>query len=149
MGKYDDIIDLPHHVSGRHPQMSMTDRAAQFSAFKALTGLEDDLAETARVTDRRIELSEEELAGLNEKFTRICQKEHPTVKVTYFVPDLLKDGGRYETITGTVKRVDPYEKLLVFTDRTAVKITDITEIEETGEALSGDGQQTGGGFYEN
>ena len=133
MGKYDDIIDLPHHVSVRHPQMSMIDRAAQFSAFKALTGLEDDLAETARVTDRKIELSEQELAILNEKFTRICRKEHPDVKVTYFVPDLYKDGGRYETITGTVKRVDLYEKLLLFTDRTAVKINDITDIEETDE----------------
>ena len=133
MGKYDDIIDLPHHVSGRHPQMSMTDRAAQFSAFKALTGLEDDLAETARVTDRRIELSEEELSILNEKFTRICQKEHPAVKVTYFVPDLFKEGGRYEIITGTVKRIDPYERLLIFTDKKTVKIGNIMDIEETGE----------------
>ena len=133
MGKYDDIIDLPHHVSVRHPQMSMIDRAAQFSAFKARTGLEDDLAETARVTDSRIELSEQELAILNEKFTQICRKEHPDVKVTYFVPDFYKDGGRYETITGTVKRVDLYEKLLIFTDRTAVKINDITDIEETDE----------------
>ena len=130
MGKYDDIIDLPHHVSVRHPQMSMIDRAAQFSAFKALTGLEDDLAETARVTDSRIELSEQELSILNEKFTQICQKEHPIVKVTYFVPDLFKDGGRYETITGTVKRIDPYEKFLIFTDRTTIKITDITDIDE-------------------
>lgn len=133
MGKYDDIIDLPHHVSLRHPQMSMIDRAAQFSAFKALTGLEDDLAETARVTDSRIELSEQELSILNEKFTRICQKERPNVKVTYFVPDLLKAGGRYETITGTVKRVDPYERLLIFTDKRTVKIDNILDIEETGE----------------
>ena len=130
MGKYDDIIDLPHHVSVRHPQMSMIDRAAQFSAFKALSGYEDTIEETARVTDRRIELSEQELSILNEKFMQIFRKEHPMVKVTYFVPDLFKDGGRYETITGTVKRVDPYEKLLIFTDRTTVKITDITEIDE-------------------
>ena len=133
MGKYDDIIDLPHHVSVRHPQMSMIDRAAQFSAFKALTGLEDDLAETARVTDSRIELSEQELSILNEKFTRICQKENPMVKVTYFVPDLFKEGGRYETITGTVKRIDPYERLLIFTDKKTVKIGNIMDIEETGE----------------
>lgn len=133
MGKYDDIIDLPHHVSLRHPQMSMIDRAAQFSAFKALTGLEDELSETARVTDSRIELSEEELERLNEKFMRICQKERPNVKVTYFVPDLLKDGGRYETITGTVKLVDPYERLLIFTDKKTVKIGNIMDIEETGE----------------
>lgn len=133
MGKYDDIIDLPHHVSVRHPQMPMIDRAAQFSAFKALTGLEDELSETARVTDRKVELSEQELAILNEKFTRICQKEHPNVKVTCFIPDLLKDGGRYEIITGTVKRVDPFEKLLVFTDKRTVKINSIMDIEETGE----------------
>ena len=113
--------------------MSMADRAAQFSAFKALTGLEDELSETARVTDSRIELSEQVLAILNEKFTRICQKERPNVKVTYFVPDLLKDGGRYETITGTVKRVDPCERLMIFTDKRTIKIDNILDIEETGE----------------
>ena len=113
--------------------MSMADRAAQFSAFKALTGLEDELSETARVTDSRIELSEQELSMLNKKFLQICRKEHPAVKVTYFVPDLLKDGGRYETITGTVKRVDPYERLIVFTDKRTVKIDNILDIEETGE----------------
>lgn len=70
---------------------------------------------------------------LNEKFLQICRKEHPAVKVTYFVPDFLKDGGRYETITGTVKRVDSYERLLIFTDKRTVKIDNILDIEETGE----------------
>lgn len=133
MGKYDDIIDLPHHVSDRHLPMSIADRAAQFSSFKALTGLEDDLLETARVTDSRMELSEHELTVLNEKFTEIMQNEHAHIKVTVFIPDPLKDGGRYETVTGTVKRVDRIERLLVLTDKTAIRMDDIADIEEIQE----------------
>lgn len=129
MGKYDDIIDLPHHVSVRHSQMPVSDRAAQFSSFKALTGLEDELTETARITDSRIELSEQELSVLNERFMRIMQDEHPAVKVTVFVPDPLKDGGRYETVSGTVKRIDETERLLIFTDKTSVRIDNIVDIE--------------------
>lgn len=132
MGKYDDIMELPHHVSARHPRMSVTDRAAQFSSFKALTGLEGELSETARVTDRRLELSEQELSVLNEKLMRIMQKEYPAVKVTVFVPDPFKEGGRYETVSGTVKRIDEAERRLVFTDESSVKTDDITDIDENG-----------------
>lgn len=133
MGKYDDIIGLPHHVSTDHPRMPRADRAAQFSAFKALTGFEDDIAEAARVTDVRAEQTDQELSALNGKFTDIMREEHPCVKVRFFVPDALKDGGRYETFTGTVKRIDMLERIIFFADRTSIKLDDVVDIEETGE----------------
>ena len=108
---YADIIGHPHWVSPTHPPMSLYDRAAQFAPFAALTGYEDMIGEEARLVDNRIELSEEELAELNRKLAllgeALRQGLHPLVSVTYFVPDPLKPGGVYETVTEKVLRVDP------------------------------------------
>ena len=100
---YADIISHPHHVSDHHPQMSLYDRAAQFAPFAALPGYDDMIAEEARPVARRIELSEEEQEQLNQKLNLISDAiaagTKPVVSITIFVPDLLKDGGRYETVT--------------------------------------------------
>lgn len=100
MGKYDDIIDLPHFVSKKYPQMSMRDRAAQFSPFAALTGYDAEIKETARLTDKRIEFDEDVLDRLNERLNilRKCLDDgdvNPDVRITYFEKDLKKDGGKY------------------------------------------------------
>ena len=93
--KYSDIIDLPHHVSTKHPHMSPEDRAAQFSPFAALTGYDDAIRETGRLTERRVELDDEELARLDEKFHILQEhlEEQPVVRFTYFKPDMRKEGG--------------------------------------------------------
>jgi len=102
MGKYDDIIDLPHHVSTTHPHMPMIDRAAQFMPFRALTGYEDAVQETARLTDEQVELTEDEKAVLDMRLQRLADEiaSRPTVTLTYFQPDRKKSGGTYVTATG-------------------------------------------------
>lgn len=100
MGKYDDIINLPHFVSKKYPQMSMRDRAAQFSPFAALTGYDAEIKETTRLTDRRIELDEDVLDKLNERLYILRKvlddgSVYPEVRITYFEKDLKKDGGKY------------------------------------------------------
>ena len=113
---YGDIIDHPHWVSPTHPPMSLYDRAAQFAPFAALTGYEDMISEEARLVDNRIELGAEELEKLNRKLNRLSEAldagERPVVTVTYFVPDPLKPGGLYETVTEAVRRVDPVNGIL-------------------------------------
>lgn len=115
--EYADIIDLPHHQSTTRKHMSLYDRAAQFAAYKALSGYEDMVNEEARHTDREIELSENEIEIINcvisDINTTIENGGHPTVTITYFKPDPHKSGGCYETITGIVKRVDPVDKNLI------------------------------------
>ena len=135
MGKYDDIIDLPHPVSEKHPHMSMYDRAAQFSPFDALTGYSESIDETARTTDRRLELSDEEKAVLDGKLSeleRLCAKARsarfygdegasfPKITVTYFVQDKelhrmsRKTGGSFLKYTGTARTADTLQGFLVF-----------------------------------
>lgn len=128
--KYDDIIELPHHVSKKHVQMSIHDRAAQFSAFAALTGHKAAIQETERLVDKKIELDENEIQLLNEKLAMIYESldQHPEVEVTYFVKDSRKDGGKYVTIEGCVKKIDVYHQLLIFEDGMRVPVEDITEI---------------------
>ena len=111
--KYKEIIDLPHPVSKKHPQMSLRDRAAQFSPFAALTGHSDAIDEAARLTDRRIELDESQIAELDGKLQIIAERigEHPTVAVTWFRPDEKKAGGAYVEKTGAVKKIDGYAVL--------------------------------------
>ena len=115
MGRYDDIIDLPHHVSTTHHRMSMLERAAQFQPFRALTGYEDAVRETARLTDDRVELTEDEKALLDGKLQRLADNlaSHPLVTVTYFQPDKKKAGGAYVTATGQLKKIDDYEGVLI------------------------------------
>lgn len=128
--RYDDIIDLPHHVSKKHPQMSLHDRAAQFSPFAALTGYEDAVGEAARLTDRRQELDEEQEARLEQQLSLLTETvgERPAIEVTYFLPDARKSGGKYVTVRGTLRRIDETEKTLIFTDGRRIAIRDIFEI---------------------
>lgn len=130
-GKYDDMLHLPHHVSPKRPQMSLADRAAQFSPFAALTGYEAAIRETERLTTERIELDESAKASLDEKLRVIVERlpEEPEVTITYFQPDVKKDGGAYLTITGAMQKLDTYESIVVMMDGTRIPIDDIVEIE--------------------
>ena len=114
---YAGIIDHPHHVSGRYPQMSLYDRAAQFAPFAALSGYHDLVSEEARLVGHRIRLSEEEISRLNRKLRVIARAAgrgaKPEVSVTYFIPDERKEGGRYETVTETVRKVDTAEEKII------------------------------------
>ena len=128
---YEDIVDLPHHVSRKHPQPTMADRAARFAPFAAITGYEEMVLEEARITDDRIELDENSKAALNEKLNMILEfiDEQPEVSITYFEPDMRKAGGAYITVIGTVKRIDEYEHLVIMTDGKKIRIDDIFGLE--------------------
>ena len=128
MTEYDDIIDLPRPKS-KHEPMPMSDRAAQFSPFAALIGYGDAIDETARLTDARIELSDEERAELDYKQQYLATLDAPTVTVTYFVPDERKSGGAYVTHTGTLKRIDEIERMMVFADGARVSLDEVIAIE--------------------
>jgi len=129
-GPYDDIIHLPHPDSAKHPRMSMEARAAQFAPFAALSGHSAAIEETSRLTDRKIELSEEAKAELDRKQQLLLDaaKAAPEISVTYFLPDAKKAGGRYVTVAGKLKRLDAYERLLILTDGTKIPLDDITEL---------------------
>lgn len=127
---YQDIINLPHHVSQKRPHMSMTDRAAQFSPFAALTGYDAAIKETARLTDHRMELNEEEQQKISERLTLLKSHldESPVVEITYFVPDERKSGGEYRTVTGVVKKLNEFHRTLVMTDGTRIPVEEIAEL---------------------
>ena len=131
VGKYDDIINLPHHVSATHPHMPMIDRAAQFQPFRALTGYEDAVHETARLTDQRVELTEDEKALLDVRLQNLADeiRSQPLVTLTYFQPDKKKAGGAYITVTGQLKKIDDYEGALVLAGGERIVIEDILEIQ--------------------
>lgn len=128
---YDDIIHLPHHVSKTRPQMSLEDRAAQFSPFAALTGYDAAILETGRLTEDKLELGEETQAILDRKQKYLAEiiASRPEVTVTYFVPDEKKSGGAYSTVTGFLKRIDEYERVLVLTDGRKIQLDAIFDIE--------------------
>lgn len=128
--KYDDIIDLPHHVSATRPRMSMIDRAAQFSPFAALTGYDAAIKETGRLTDRRIELSEDERIVLDRKQQILLDHigDRPEVSITYFVPDERKDGGAYVTVTGKVKRIDEFERCITLADGIKIPLDEVLDM---------------------
>ena len=132
MNKYEDIINLSHHVSKTRKPMSLYNRAAQFAPFAALTGYDDAIKETSRITEQRIELSEELKNMLNQKIKLISEniKLQPKVSITYFVPDNKKSGGVYKTISGNVRRIDEIEKYLLFTNKLKVYFYDIIFINE-------------------
>lgn len=127
---YEDIVNLPPHISKRHPQPSMMDRAARFAPFAAITGYEEMVLEEARVTEERVDLDEGALSLLNEKLNMIQEflDEEPEVTITYFEPDKKKSGGAYVSITGVVKRIDEYEHLVILTDGKKIRIEDIYAI---------------------
>ena len=129
---YADIIDLPHHVSKRHPQMSMEKRAAQFSPFAAMVGHDAAIRETARLIEEQLELSEDEKAVIDGKLQMIQAhiEEQPEVTVTYFHPDKKKSGGAYVTVTGSAKKVDNVSKLLLLQDGRAIPIKDIQLLQD-------------------
>ncbi len=129
--RYDDIINLPHHVSTTRSPMPLANRAAQFAPFAALTGHEDAIRETARLTGGRIELSADEQIG---------------IRVGYFCPDLAKDGGEYVTVSGWIKRVDEVDSCMILHDSSAgtrpvavhrIPLEHVVSI--TGDIFSGDG----------
>ena len=130
MDKYVHIIDLPHHVSKVRPQMTMYQRAAQFAPFAALTGHSAAISETARLTDKKIELSESECEMLNQKIAFLLAhlNEHPYVSITYFIPDSYKEGGQYTTHNGTIRSWDEYEQRLTFDDGVQIKANEIIDI---------------------
>ena len=129
-GNYDDIISLPHPEPRTHPRMSLHDRAAQFSPFAALTGHSAAIAGTGRLTDSRITLDESEMARVDAALQRLREllPQAPAVSITYFVPDERKAGGSYQTITGTARRIDTVNGVLLLTDRREIPIADIFDI---------------------
>lgn len=130
-GKYDDIIHLPRPVSQRHAPMTVQDRAAQFAPFAALTGYEDVIEESGRLTDRRIDLDEGELARLNEVLVQVKEllPEQPQVRLLCFQADSRKAGGAYRTVTGRVKKLDEYEKSLILENGSIIPLEQIFHIE--------------------
>lgn len=129
--QYDDIINLPHHVSATRPQMSMMDRAAQFSPFAALTGYDAAIKETGRLTDEKIMMDEEGLNILNMKFQILIDNlfEEPEITITYFKPDERKSGGAYIEVTGTVKKFDEFERQIMMQDGTKIPMDDVLDVE--------------------
>ena len=130
-GKYDDIINLPHPESKKRPRMSLLDRAAQFSPFAALTGHSAAIDETARLTDRKLELNEERQAELDRMWQYLLEhgKEQPRLRITYFVKDEKKAGGLYTTASDRLKKMDSYKKTILLQDGTVIYYKDIYEIE--------------------
>jgi len=128
---YSDIIHLPHHELTTRQRMPLINRAASFSPFAALTGYDEAVKETARLTDARIELDEEQKIALSDKLQMAMEKadQEPIITVTYFLPDQKKAGGAYIDYTGTIKRIDEYERKIIFIDKTVIPIDDIYAIE--------------------
>lgn len=129
--RYNEIINLPHHVSKTRPQMPMSDRAAQFAPFAALTGYDSAIRETGRLTDEKIELDEEALTALDMKFQLLMKAidEEPEASVTYFKPDQRKDGGAYLTETGTIGKIDEYQRLVIMRSCVRIPMDDILQID--------------------
>ena len=130
-GKYDDIIDLPHPTSKKHPRMSRQNRAAQFSPFAALTGYDAAIRETARITEDRRELSEDAAVELNYKISLLQQEQAGVkkIKVIYFRQDTTKDGGAYREEDGDFKRINSNEGILELTNGIQIPLEDIFKIE--------------------
>lgn len=136
MGKYDDIIHLPHPVSGTHPPMPRAERAAQFSSFAALSGYEEAVAESAQLTETRTELDRDALEELDKTIRALVADaaERPEAVIRYFIPDEKKAGGRYETVRGRVKKIDEYAALLVLAEGKKIPLGDVVSIEKVEKA---------------
>ena len=136
MKGYEDIINLPHHISPTRQQMPMSDRAAQFSPFAALTGYDAAIKETGRLTDERIELDEDALTALDMKYQLLMDAldDKPEVTITYFQPDERKAGGKYVSAVGTVKKVDDFERRITMQDGSKIPMDDVLIID--GEIFS-------------
>ena len=130
--KYKDIINLPHYISKKHIQMSLEARSAQFAAFAALTGYDDVIKETTRLTEKRKDIDEGLKTILNNKLRMIQEKinTRPKITFTYFIPDNQKSGGSYEIVTGNVKKIDKYKQIIILENNIEIPIVEIIEIEE-------------------
>ena len=128
--KYDEIMGLPHHVSKTRPQMPLSDRAAQFAPFAALTGYDSAIKETGRLTDERIELDEEALTALDRKYQLLMDTldDAPEVTIIYFQPDERKAGGQYVSATGTVKKVDTFGRRILLQDGTRIPLDSVYDL---------------------
>ena len=135
-GSYTDILNLPHPTSKKHPRMTRTARAAQFAPFAALTGYNEAIKETSRLTDEQLDLDDTEKDQLNEKLQLLRQNlpRQLPITITFFIPDTKKAGGSYQTITGPVKKIQEYERRLIMTDGTIIPIDAIIGL--YGETLS-------------
>ena len=131
--RYDDILHLPHHVSSAHPPMSMRDRAAQFAPFSAHSGHSAAIRETARLTDRRMDLDESELELLSEKLMLLQERldDRPSAEFTWFVPDPRKQGGSYMTCSGRVKKILPSENVIVMEEGQRIPMDEVVHIQIT------------------
>lgn len=128
---YDDIINLPHHVSPTRPQMPMSDRAAQFSPFAALVGYDEAIKETGRLTDEKVKMEDDALNDLDEKLQVLMNhlEEKPAIKITYFKADERKAGGAYLQATGIVRKISEFERKLILDDNLEIKLDDIVDME--------------------
>ena len=128
--RYDEIMELPHHVSTTRPQMPLSDRAAQFAPFAALTGYDSAIKETGRLTDERIELDEEALTALDRKYQLLIEAldDAPEVTIIYFRPDERKAGGQYVSATGTVKKVDTFGRRILLQDGTRIPLDSVYDL---------------------
>ena len=132
--RYDDMLDMPHHVSSTRPRMPVIDRAAQFSPFAALTGYDSAIEETGRLTEQRMDLDESRIEMLDEKLQMIQRmikenERHPAIRLTYFRPDERKAGGSYCTFDCTVKKIDVEKGVIRLNDHREIPINQIYEIE--------------------
>ena len=130
MSRYDDIINLSHHVSPTRQRMSMHDRAAQFATFAALVGYDDAVAETARLTETRPELDEQEQRAINERLAYIADHidEQPEVFIRYFVPDERKSGGAIVVTSGKVKKISATDGIIVMAAGCKIRLSDIVDL---------------------
>ena len=128
--RYDEIMGLPHHVSKTRPQMPLSDRAAQFAPFAALTGYDSAIKETGRLTGERIELDEEALTALNRKYQLLMDTldDAPEVTIIYFQPDERKAGGQYVSATGRVKKVDTFGRRILLQDGTRIPLDSVYDL---------------------
>lgn len=130
MDKYDDIINLPHYEPKYHPRMSKYKRSAQFAPFAALVGYDEQVKECSRLTDERLEIDDELKEKINYKLNKINEliKNNPVVEITYFIPDVKKDGGKYITEKGNVKRIDYINRFIKLTDNKKIILDDVIDI---------------------
>lgn len=130
MDKYDDIINLPHYEPKYHPRMSKYKRSAQFAPFAALVGYDEQVQECSRLTDKRLEIDDELKEKINNKLNKINEliKNSPEVEITYFIPDEKKDGGKYVTDKGNVKRIDYINRFIKLTDNKKIILDDVIDI---------------------
>jgi hypothetical protein len=130
MGKYDHIINMPHHVSKNRKKMTLSDRAAQFAPFAALTGYEDSIKESARIVDKQIILSNEDMNKISNRLNYIKENIDKSIEinVTYFILDNKKDGGSYKNKIGVIRSIDDVNKTIQFVDRQIIEINKIIKI---------------------